>query len=649
MIKKIFTLLITFILLTVLFSCKNNKKSDSNTNTTTTALTDFPESVCNYEFNELNSENQVVPEATKQFVETKLASMTLEEKAGQMVQAERRSITPEEVKQYNVGSVLSGGGSYPESNTPRGWLDMYNEYQSAALESSSGIPIIYGVDAVHGHNNVYGATVFPHNIGLGAANDPTLMYKIGEATALEVKITGLDWNFSPAVSVAQDIRWGRIYESFGECPGLQASLTYEYVRGLQQHNISATAKHFIGDGGTKWNPDNYRDSSWALKNYDAFKLDQGDTEISMDELRRIHLQGYIEAINAGVDTVMVSYSSLNGKKMHGHELVQSLLKDELGFNGFVISDYDGIKQLPGDYNTQVITSINAGVDMLMEPNSWKDAITAIIDGYNKNKITMERINDAVGRILMIKHKRGLFESPIKTFDDTDFNSEEHKEIAREAVRKSLVLLKNQDNILPLQKSTDVLLLGPGADNTAIQSGGWTIEWQGTHDPNRVLGTSIYEGLNEVVSENGGHVYRNISDASKADVAIVVIAEVPYAEGIGDNGNLTLYSATSHAGNLLALSQAKQTGLPTIVILLSGRPMLINSYLNNWDAFIAAWLPGSEGGKGISDVIFGDYDFTGKLPVTWPKYTTQFGETVNKTNYVEEDYLFPYGFGLKYDD
>lgn len=608
---------------------------------------DFPESVCSYEFNSLDPKGQEVPEEIITLVNEKLATLTLEEKAGQMVQPERNGISIEEVREYNIGSILSGGGSVPYTgNTPKDWIDMYNAFQSAALESSSGIPIIYGVDAVHGHNNVYGATIFPHNIGLGAANDPELMYRIGEATAEEIKITGLDWNFAPAVSVAQDIRWGRIYESFGECPGLQTSLTQRYIEGLQEHNISATAKHFLADGGTQWDPSKNAGQS----NPDAYRIDTGDAKGELEAIKLIHLQGYIEALNAGVDTVMISHSSINGTKMHGNQsLVQTLLKDDLGFNGFVISDYESIHQLPGDFKTQVKSAINAGVDMLMEPYQWKETIEAIIDNVNEGEISMERIDDAVGRILTIKYKQGLFDSPIKTFDDTQFNSEEHKAIAREAVRKSLVLLKNEKELLPLDKHSNILLLGPGSDHVGLQSGGWTIDWQGTTDKGRVKGTSILQAMKSVLEPNGGNVYTGINNRDKADVAVVVLSEIPYAEGVGDNGDLTLSSHTASSANSMALTLARRSGLPVVVILLSGRPLIVTEEISEWDAFVAAWLPGSEGGNGISDVLFGDYDFTGKLPVTWPKSRDQISETVNKENYIEEEYLFPYGFGLSYGD
>ncbi len=574
-----------------------------------------------------------------------LSQLTLEEKAGQMVQAEIGYITPGDVTAFNVGSVFCGGDQHPPlGNSAAHWLEMYTTYQEAALQSSSGLPILFGVDAVHGHSHVAAATVFPHNIGLGAANDPELIYAIGAATAREMAATGLNWNFSPCVAVVQDIRWGRCYESFGESAELQKSLVKPYVQGLQQE-ISATAKHFVADGATLWNKRNHR-ASRLLYNPDAFKIDQGDAKIGEGELRQIHLAGYLEAIEAGVDAVMISHSSINGVKLHGHDLIQSLLKSELGFEGIVVSDYESIHQLPGDYRRQVITAVNAGIDMLMEPRRWKYAIEAILDGVRTGEISLERIDDAVSRILTVKYKRGMMDRPIKDPVPASFGSEENRRIAREAVRKSLVLLKNEGSLLPLAKDAHILLLGPGRDSVAMQAGGWTLSWQGTIR-DEVKGVSIRQGLASVAVDSGGLVYTDPIDAPKADVALVVIGEIPYAEGVGDNGQLTLDSATAHKDNLQALAEAKATGLPTIVILISGRPLLVTDFIPDWDAFIAAFLPGSEGGSGIADLIYGEYDFSGKLPLTWPKTARQFGETIYKPNYREKDYLFPFGYGLRY--
>ena len=581
-------------------------------------------------------------------VKNTLSRLTLEEKAGQMVLGEVGYITPDDVMTYNVGAVFCGGGQHPPSgNTAHDWLEMYNAFQQAALKSSSGLPILFGVDAVHGMGSVESATLFPHNIGLGAANDPDLMYAIGEATSREIAATGLNWNFSPCVAVAQDVRWGRFYESFGESASLQESLVKRYVEGLQQYNISATAKHFVADGATAWNKRNHR-SSRELFNPDAYKMDQGDARIGNKELREIHLVGYREAIEAGVDAIMISHSSINGVRLHGHSLILSLLRSELGFQGIVVSDYESIHQLPGNFGEQVIQAVNAGIDMLMEPRRWKYAISAIVEGVKTGAISEERIDEAVSNILTVKYKRGIMDQPIKSPDPALFGAEENRKIAREAVRKSLVLLKNEGNLLPLSKDSSILLLGPGSDNVGMQAGGWTLTWQGTTRKD-VKGISIRQSLESVAVENGGNVYIRRDDAAKADVVLVVIGEIPYAEGVGDNGRLTLDSATAHKDNLQALADAKSTGLPMIVILLSGRPLLVTDHIKDWDAFIAAFLPGSEGGSGIADVLYGDYDFTGKLPMTWPRTAKQFGETIYKRNFREKDYLFPFGYGLRLMD
>lgn len=573
---------------------------------------------------------------SEQSVEEIVNNMSLVKKAAQMVQAERKSISPAEARSYGIGSVLSGGGSHPANNTPEGWAKMYNEYQSAMLKGNQ-IPILYGVDAVHGHNNVHGAVIFPHNIGLGATRNPELLFEIGKIVSSDVAATGIDWNFAPAVSVVQDIRWGRTYESFGEHPELQELLISSYVKGLTQFNVIATAKHFIGDGATRWDD-----------KASGYKIDQGDAVISEEELKRIHLPGYLAAINAGADSIMVSFSSINGLKMHMNKaLITDFLKGELKFEGIVVSDWEALHQLPGNFEQQVASCVNAGVDMLMEPNMWKQAITAIVNGVNNGTIPIERVNDAVTRIIRIKKKYKLFEEPLVEFDGSNFASEESKKVARQAVRESLVLLKNEGKVLPLKKNANILLLGPGINNTGYQCGGWSLEWQGTSDPSRIPGTTILQAFEEVASANGAKIITDPKQADKADVAVLVIGEKPYAEGVGDNGTLTLDSNTAMESNLDAVRAAAQTGLPVVTVMLAGRPMIITDEIENWDAFVMAWLPGSEGGAGIADVLYGDYNFTGKLPVTWPKDSSQFGYNVNSIDYNEEAVLFPYGFGLSY--
>lgn len=567
------------------------------------------------------------------FIEELIDQMTLLEKAAQMVQAERGSISPAQVKTYGIGSILSGGGSHPTGYTDSAdvWYNMYKGYQEGAMDARMSIPLIYGIDSVHGNNNLYGATIFPHNIGLGMANDPDLMFRIGEAVAKETKVTGITWTFAPALSVVENIRWGRTYEGFSENPEIHMNLTYQTIMGMQQFGVSATAKHFFGDGGT------------------VDGVDQGNTIGNEARLREIHLAPYYEAIRADVDTVMISYSSINGIKLHGYEYwIQDVLKDEMGFKGFIISDWNAIHQLPGGFYHQVVDSVNAGVDMLMEPTDWEQAMFMIRDGVNNGDITEERVDDAVRRILQIKYKRGLFDDPYGRLDvATNLYTTEHQELAREAARKSLVLLKNDNDVLPLNKSENIYLAGPGKDHIGLMSGGWTTWWQGNSDNLFSVGTSIEDGLVSVLTSNGASI---VSNMSEANTVVIVLAETPYAEGAGDTSNPSLVTGNAHPENAAALqiaAQARAQGKTVIGILLSGRPLILGNYINDFDGFIAAWLPGSEGGSAISDVIFGDYDFMGKLSFTWPKNTTQLGMTSTDELYDPTSVMYPYGYGLSY--
>lgn len=562
-----------------------------------------------------------------------ISSMSLLEKASQMVQAERSNITPEDIANYPVGSILSGGGSHPNSYQDNAdvWYQMVYNYQEAALNSGASIPILYGVDAIHGHNNLYGATIFPHNIGLGAANDPELVYNISKATAKEMLATGIYWNFAPALSIVQNISWGRTYEGYSEHKEIFASLTQSAIKGYEENGVSATAKHYLADGAT------------------TNGIDQGDVDLSEQALRDIHLTPYIEAVEAGVDTVMISYSSIKGQKMHENTYwITTVLKEELDFKGFVVSDWNAIHQLEGSYIEQITKSINAGVDMLMEPQSWKDAIDSIIAAANTDMISMERIDDAVRRILRVKIQRGLLEEPYKRLDISYVYNQEHQLLAREAVRKSLVLLKNDNESLPLDKNETIYLTGDASDHVGYMSGGWTTHWQGNMASDIGVGTSIKEAFDVVTSSNGGTLTTNYQDAT---TVVVVLSENPYSEGVGDNQDLTLDSHTASASNLDALKTAQQAsidGKNVIGILISGRPLLLEGYLDYFDSFVAAWLPGSEGGLGIADVLFGDYDFTGKLSYTWPKTIDQVGYTSYREDYDETIVEFPYGYGLSYE-
>lgn len=568
-------------------------------------------------------------------VEDLLSRMTLEEKIGQMTLAERGSIKPEEVEAYFIGAVLSGGGSAPWPNTPRSWARMFDGYQKAALHTRLGIPILYGTDAVHGHNNLKGATIFPHNIGLGAARDPELLQRIGQITALETRASGANWTFSPCVAVVRDIRWGRTYESFGETPELQRLLVGAYVRGLQGPRaemsgeyLVATAKHFLGDGGATWGTGDA-----------GYWIDRGNVALSEEELRAIHLPGYEEAIKAGVGTIMVAFNSFQGMKMHEHKyLITDVLKNELGFDGFVVTDWQGIREIPApDYYTKVVRAVNAGIDMFMEVNLWREFITTLQEAVHNGDVSIERIDDAVRRILRIKFQAGLFEAPYadrKLLARKVIGCAEHRAVAREAVRKSLVLLKNEGNLLPLSKTSRIYIAGSNADDLGNQCGGWTITWQGQSGP-ITTGTTIRAGIEAALQKPG----RIVTRLDEADVAVVVIGEKPYAEGVGDNGRLTLDFM-----DLMVLEEVKAAGVPLVVIIVAGRPLMITDYVDDWDALVAAWLPGTEG-QGVADVLFGDYNFTGKLPLTWPKNLDRYPFNYGATDY---DSLFSYGYGLTMD-
>lgn len=561
-------------------------------------------------------------------IDALVADMTLDEKVGQMTQAERSSATPADVRTYFLGSILSGGGSAPASNTPTGWADMHDAYQNAALSTRLGVPILYGIDAVHGHNNVIGATIFPHNIGLGATRDPALVEEVARLTAKEVASTGIEWTFAPTVAVARDERWGRTYESFGEDPQLQTLLAGAYVRGLQGTTTSgervlACAKHFIGDGGT------------------AGGVDRGNTVLDEAMLRSIHMPGFVEAIAQNVGTVMPSYSSWNGVKMHENRyLLTDVLKTELGFDGFVISDWEAVYELSGaTYYDQVVQMVNAGVDMGMEPYNWRNWISTLKSAVNNGDVSVARIDDAVRRILLTKERAGVFDEPLADrtlVNDGTLGSAAHRDVAREAVRKSLVLLQN-DGVLPLDKGGRVFVAGKNADNIGYQCGGWTIAWQGG-DGDITPGTTILDGIEAAVAGNGGSVTFNEDGFGSEghDVAVVVIGETPYAEWFGDDADLALDPADVAVLDRIA-------GIPTVVVMVSGRPLMVGDRVNDWNAFVAAWLPGTEG-DGVAEVLFGDHDFTGKLSHSWPADIGQVPINAGDTPY---EPLFAYGYGLNY--
>jgi beta-glucosidase len=590
---------------------------------------------------------------TEAFITELMEGLSLEEKVGQVIQADISAITPEDLRDYPLGSILAGGNSAPGGNdraSPAQWLALTDAFRAVAAERRPGhtpIPPILGVDAVHGHNNIVGATIFPHNIGLGAARDPDLVRRIGQATAEEVAVTGFDWTFAPTLAVPRDDRWGRTYEGYGETPEIVTSYAAPMVEGLQGRlesgralaagRIAATAKHFLADGGT------------------ANGTDQGDAQVSEKELIEIHAPGYPLAIDAGVLTVMASYSSWNGLKNHGNpSLLTDVLKGRMGFTGFLIGDWNGHEQVQGCTDVSCPQAFNAGLDMFMAPDSWKGLYANTLAQARSGEIPLARLDDAVRRILRVKVKARLFEADRPVDGQFDrLAAPEHRALAREAVRKSLVLLKNNGSILPLKASAHVLVAGDGAENIGKQSGGWSITWQATDTSNADFpnGQSIHAGLAQALSAAGGkaELSPDGSFTARPDAAIVVFGERPYAEGKGDIPTLEYQPGTKT--DLATLRKLKAAGIPTVAVFLSGRPLWTNPELNAAAAFVAAWLPGTEGG-GVADVLLrkpdGEvgHDFTGKLSYSWPRTAT--GAPLNQGD-KGYDPLFAYGYGLSYAD
>jgi beta-glucosidase len=575
-----------------------------------------------------------------------LSRMTLEEKIGQMCQPDQSALkNPDDIEKYFLGSLLSGGGSGPANKanyTLQGWTDMADGYQKHALKTRLAIPLIYGVDAVHGHNNIPGAVVFPHNIGLGCTGDPDLVEKIERVTAQEVRATGINWVFAPCVAVPRDVRWGRTYEGYSEDPDLVKMLGAAAVRGFQGDNLAdplsvvACAKHYVADGGTSYG---------SAKAKNGHGLDQGNTVCDEPTLRKVFLPGYVTTVQAGVGTIMPSYSSWNGVKCSANKhLLTDILKNELGFEGFLISDFNAIDQITPDYKKDIEISVNAGMDMVMLTRQYADYCLKLKELVNEGKVPLSRIDDAVTRILRVKFALGLMDPKRPPFADrslwNSFGSAEHRALARQAVHQSMVLLKNNNNLLPLSKKlTRVHVAGVGADNLGMQCGGWTISWQGAMSNQIPGGTTILEAIKNTVSKETKVTYsKDGTGAEGADVAVVVLGEKPYAEGDGDSVNLSLPQE-----NFQTLGKVKKAGIPTAVILLSGRPVILGDILDQSDALMAAWLPGSEG-QGVADVLFGDYSPTGKLSHSWPRSVSQLPINVGDGDY---DPLFKFGYQLTY--
>ncbi|HEX7317289.1 MAG TPA: glycoside hydrolase family 3 N-terminal domain-containing protein [Pyrinomonadaceae bacterium] len=578
-----------------------------------------------------------------------LNQMTLEEKVGQMTQAEQDALKePSDVQTYFLGSLLSGGSSDPKAgNSLNAWTDLYDRVQTLSLKSRLGIPILYGIDAVHGHSNVLGATVFPHNVGLGCTRSAALVEQSSRVTAEEVRATGINWTFAPCVTVPRDERWGRTYEGFGEAPELARDLGEAAVRGFQGDDLGdplsvlACAKHYVGDGGTSVRTGSIDQNNGGQRRL----LDQGDTRLSEQELRRIHMQGYVSTIRAGVGTIMPSYSSWNGTKLSAHKyLMTDVLKEEMKFDGFLISDYNAIDQITKDYKQAIEISINAGMDMVMVPTKYREFHTLLVQLVREGRVAQSRIDDAVMRILRVKVAMGLTERGRSVLADrrlhSSFGSAAHRAVARDCVRQSLVLLKNERRTLPLRKTAArIHVAGRCADDIGNQCGGWTIDWQGKSGNVTTGGTTILQALKNAVSRRTRVTHsKDGSGARGADVGVVVVGETPYAEGVGDRDNLSL-----DAEDAAAIDRMKEAGIPVVVVLISGRPLIVNDALAKADAFVAAWLPGTEG-QGVTDVLFGDYRPTGKLSFTWPRTNEQIPINVGDRNYRP---LFPYGFGLTF--
>ena len=578
-----------------------------------------------------------------------LKNMSLEDKVAQLFMVEIASISPKELEQFKIGAVLNGGGSFPykkKDHTIDDWVKLADEYYQASVlrnDNDPKIPILWGTDAVHGHNNLKGATLFPHNIGLGATRNKELLESIGKVTAKQVLWTGLDLTFAPALSVPRDDRWGRTYEGFSENPDLVSAMGSSMIRGLQgsgqsylnDQHILATAKHFIGDGGT-------------LKG-----VDRGNTILKEDELLDLHGSAYIEAISNGIQVIMASFSSWNGMKMHTHKyLLNHILKGKLGFDGFIVGDYNAHEEVPGCSVESCPDSINAGVDMFMVTDAWKELLKNTLTQAQSGEISIDRIDDAVKRILRVKIRSGLLDGknpkarPYASADNL-LGSAKHRELARQAVRESLVLLKNNHQTLPIDAAKNILVMGEPADSIKYLTGGWSMTWQGNENENNDFpgAQSILDGIKSAVIRKGGRVEYSIDGeySINPDLAIIVIGEEPYAEGEGTLQSLVFKSNSEH---LEWAKQLKDKSIPIVMILLSGRPMWMNREINLSDAFVSAWLPGTEG-DGIAEVLFQEnpeYDFRGKLSFSWPRDPKQ-----TSLNLGDEDYdpLFPYGYGLNY--
>lgn len=566
-----------------------------------------------------------------------LARLTLDQKAAQMVQGAVYNISDDSMKKNCYGSILSTYGE--NSLNASEWKNLILKYQKAAMSSEAGIPYIYGNDAVHGVNTCEGTAIFPHNIGIGAANDKELTYQMGLAVANEAKLTGMLWSFSPCLSAAQDPRWGRTYESYSSETGIVTELGTSFAKGLIDGGILPCAKHFFADGNVLYGTGETLDGEKRL-------IDRGDAQLSDKEIQDL-LKVYQAAVDAGVKSIMISHSSLNGVKMHANEKYISTLKNDMGFKGFIVSDWDSIHNIPGgSLKEQTITAINAGIDMLMEDSKYEECRKYIVEAVNEGKISKDRVNDAVRRILTVKKEMGILDDPMMekvTSEESSVGSQKYRGLAKTLVEKSLVLLKNDHSILPIKRGTKIFVTGPAANDVGVQCGGWTITWLGSSDADNngskwiPEGKTILDGLYELADEYHLTIITDPKKAADADITLLCLGEKTYAEWKGDSADISITEELGLNGNAKAIDLAKNLGHPTVACIVAGRNVIISDYMKQWDGIVMCYLPGSEG-DGIANVLTGKSSFKGTLPMP---YYAKVGDI--RTDQI----MFPVGYGLKY--
>ncbi|WP_242867760.1 glycoside hydrolase family 3 protein [Clostridium sp. Marseille-P299] len=637
--KILIVVMIACFMMAIFIGCKkqtNPPKSVGNENKQENAQANIEKNTQDNEQDntqEITQQNtqQSTKESKKYNVDDILANMTLEQKVAQMLQGAMYHVTESEMKAYDFGSILSNYEGM--DNSVNGWKNIVLGFQKAALGGIHEIPYLYGTDAVHGNQAAAGAVIFPHNIGIGAANDEELTYQMGKIVAEEMKLTGMLWNFAPCLAAAKDPRWGRTYESYSSDYELVAKLGSAFVKGQLENGVIPCAKHFIADGNAEYNT--------GEGNY---LIDRGDATLSDDEIKEL-LNVYQKVIDAGVPTVMVNHGSINGVKLHQHkQLITDELKGRMGFEGFVVSDWESIHNIEGNsLKEKVITAVNAGIDMLMEPQYYLDCYHYIIGAVNEGSITTERIDDAVKRILTVKLNLGIFEDPMQeklTMNIKELGEDKSRDIARQLVEKSLVLLKNDNNLLPLKQGQKIFVTGPAANDSGVLSGGWTVTWQGKQDSNNkryVKGsTTILDGLQDIAKEYNLEIITDATKAADADVTILCVGEIPYAEWEGDTSDLSITGSCGLVRNEKAIELAKSLKKPTITLIVAGRNVIISEYLEHWDAVVMCYLPGTEG-DGVTNVLVGKVPFVGKLPMPWYQSINDIGT---------DQYLYPIGYGME---